>query len=339
MGIRDIIITYAPRLPIGRTLFDLLAEPYIAGHSLEQGIATAKQEYSAHQHYATLDILGEGARTIEEAKRYRTAYCSLINCIAQEFSNREAVSISVKPTAICVANPRSPGTLLPETNIRKELEKLVVYAAERGVNVTLDMEDHYWTDLSLETAKTLWDTGYQNFGIVLQSRLNRTPTDIQNLFARDDILIPREKMRVRACIGIYIEPETIATNDRYEAKMRLIERIDELFAEGVYVEIATHDPEIVRTIISHIIKQNEIPRSRFEFQFLKGVQNAYALEGELLKEGYTVRYYMPVEIQKGDGVPYMQRRLRKNPDIVWHGIKNLLQRLSERKLLTSIYTS
>ncbi len=337
--LRTVLIDYAPRFSGGRRIFEILAEPYLAGHSLEEGIATAKREYATHRRHATLDVLGEGARTIEEAQRYRTAYRSLVDRVAQEFSNREAVSISLKPTAICVADAQSPGTLLPETTLRIELEKLVVYAAEHGVKVTLDMEDHYWTDISLETAKDLWDTGYQNLGIVLQSRLDRTSADIQALFVRDDIVIPREKMSVRACIGIYVEPETLATNNRYEAKQRLMYRIAELFAQGVYVEIATHDPDVVHTIISSIIEPMHIPRSRFEFQFLKGVQNAYDLEAELMKHGYTVRYYMPVEIQKGDGIPYMQRRLRQNPDLFRHGVKNLFQQLRGRKLLISTYTS
>ncbi len=333
--LRTVLIDYAPRFSGGKKLFELLAEPYLAGHSLEEGIATAKHEYAQHRRHATLDVLGEGARTIEGAQRYRTAYCSLVDRVAQEFSNRDVVSISLKPTAICVADPQVPGTLLPETNLCIELEKLVIYAAQHGVKVTLDMEDHYWTDLSLATAKTLWDRGYQNLGIVLQSRLDRTPADIQALFARDDIVIPREKMRVRACIGIYVEPETIATNNRYEAKQRLMHRVAELFAQGVYVEIATHDPDVVHTIISSLIEPMQIPLSRFEFQFLKGVQNAYDLEAELMQKGYTVRYYMPVEIQNGDGVPYMQRRLRKNPDIFRHGITNFMQKiLGQRRLLS-----
>lgn len=335
--VRDTVIDYLPRLPVGKQIFNLLAEPYIAGHSLREGMETAHREY-AQRRNSTVDILGEGARSLEEATRYRCAYRKILEDVATEFpDNPYAVSVSLKPTAICVEDTKQKGHLLPETNLYTELETIVRTAAR--TRVTLDMEDHNWTDLSLETAKKMWDSGYENFGIVLQSRLNRTEGDIQNLFYRDEASIPKSSMRVRACIGIYNEPKNIATTSIPEAKHRLVKRIRELFNAGVYVEMATHDHDVIKQVIETIIVPRRIDSSRFEFQFLRGVQNAYDIERELMDRGYAVRYYAPVEIARGDGTPYMIRRLKKNPTLLKHGVKNVMQKLfrigQRDRLLTS----
>ena len=125
----------------------------------------------------------------------------------------------------------------------EEEERIVKYAKENGIDVTLDAEEHDWTNLSLNAAKKLWDEGYNNLGIVLQSRLNRTEkdvADIKEIVSKYDEDF-RKKLRVRACIGTYKEPPEIAATEDKEIKKRLVDRIKELFEAGVYVEIATHD--------------------------------------------------------------------------------------------------
>ncbi len=186
------------------------------------------------------------------------------------------------------------------------------------------MEDHQWTERTIKYAKNLWKAGKRNFGTVFQSRLHRTETDIQDIFVQTTYDIPKETQRIRGCIGIYQVPEHLGINDRHKAKIQLVRRIKELFAVGVYVEIATHDLEFLE-VARRTISEQEIPSTRYEFQFLRGVRNAYDIEKVLMENGTIVRYYMPVEIERGDGVPYMQRRLRKNPDIFRHGIRNFLQ--------------
>jgi len=131
---------------------------------------------------------------------------------------------------------------------------------------------------------------------------------------------------VRIVIGVYREPSEIATNNREEAKERLVKRVEELFDAGVYVNIGTHDHAFIHKIIS-MIKRKNIPTTRFEFQFLRGVQNAYAIELFLKEQGYTIRFYMPTEIHKFDGAPFMARRIVHNPDFMQHGIKNTFQKI------------
>ncbi|PIN79460.1 hypothetical protein COV16_04075, partial [Candidatus Woesearchaeota archaeon CG10_big_fil_rev_8_21_14_0_10_34_8] len=173
----------------------------------------------------------------------------------------------------------------------------------------------------------VWRKGYDNLGIVLQSRLNRTQNDVANLFVDTNYTnVPKGKMRVRACIGIYNEHADIAVTDREEAKDRLIDRQRELFQAGIYVESATHDHKRIRQTETQM-EELRVPKEMHEFQFLLGVQNAYNIDHELRDRGHKVRYYMPVELNKGDGVKYMIRRLKANPEMITHGIKNTLQRI------------
>lgn len=81
-------------------------------------------------------------------------------------------------------------------------------------------------------------------------------------------------------------------------------------------------------MINDVIKPRNISRDRFEFQFLKGVESGYIIEPKLKDLGYKVRYYMPFEIQKYEGVPYMIRRLIENPTLLWYGFKNLMQKFA-----------
>ena len=318
MAIKEGIIQRVSQDRWGRLLIHFLGKPYLAGSSLDEGIRTIA-EHKRLGLLSTLDILGESARTKEAADGYLTVFKQ-----AAEVLSAYSSTVSVKPSAICAVGADGI-ELLPSTPLEPRLEEFVDYSGDCGVGVTLDMENHFWTDRSLRAAQVIWGEGHDNFGIVLQSRLNRTEKDIHMLFENGSYHLDRNQMRVRACIGIYREPFDIATNDRTEAKRRLISRVGELLRLGVHTEIATHDHDVIRTIISGIIEPRGYPLSLFEFQFLKGVENAHQIQGELRDRGYTVRFYMPIELKEHDGDAYIGRRLLANPDLIQHGIKNVLQ--------------
>ena len=84
-----------------------------------------------------------------------------------------------------------------------------------------------------------------------------------------------------------------------------------------YVGIATHDEEVVWEALRLIDKYN-IPRERYEFQMLLGVQPR--LRKILLKGGHKLRVYVPFG---AEWQAYSTRRLKENPDIVGHVLKSL----------------
>ena len=97
-----------------------------------------------------------------------------------------------------------------------------------------------------------------------------------------------------------------------------------MYDAGIYVEVATHDHGVINKIKDRIVDE-QLDRNRFEFQFLKGVQNGYAVEEDLRSYGFKTRFYMPTEIKEGDGTPYMERRIIANPGMVFSAAKNMVQ--------------
>ncbi len=299
---------------------------YLAGSSLEEGYARVA-EFHEHGRKSTFDIVGEDSHTVDEAEHILRTYEKIADDFYDTYRDEDVVSISLKPTGICAVQGH---TFLPETPLNERLAAFGEYAYKKGKRkVSLDMENSNYTDVTIEAVRYSWRRGIP-IGLVLQSRLNRTVQDIEIIFSEDYPLLPRKELRVRMVIGVYIEPEDIATNDREIAKERLVDRVRQLFDKGVYVEIATHDPDFIDTIIDNIIIPRNIPNDRFEFQFLLGVENGYMIEKKLMALGYTVRYYMPIELEKFASVPYMKRRLSNNPTFIRHGIKNVLQKIFGR---------
>jgi proline dehydrogenase len=308
---------------IGMKIFNSIAETYIGGHSIEEGLKTIERFY-CNGMFSTFNILGGSATTVEESDKCIGEYINMVDMIDNTFKYEKPCTISVEANIITSVDGKTHKINKSETSLNFRLEKLVRYAAEKDIDITLDMDDHVWTDLSLDAAQYIWNQGLK-LGIVLQSRLHRTKDDIKKLFIENEYKIPIKYIRVRVCIGIFDEAKTIATKSKKEAKKRLVERIVELFDAGVYVEIATHDNKVIDTIINEIIKPRNINIDKFEFQFLKGVQIAYKIKDRLLDEGYKVRFYIPTELNPGDGLDYMIFRLYANPVMVLSGAKNTIQ--------------
>ena len=107
-------------------------------------------------------------------------------------ANRLDANVSVKLTGL--------GLKLDLEHCRALLSGLVRDAAARGVFVRIDMEDSTCVDDTLQLYRGLRAGGYDGVGIVLQSRLRRTLSDIADLAA----LGPE----VRLCKGIYLEPSS-----------------------------------------------------------------------------------------------------------------------------------
>jgi proline dehydrogenase len=153
---------------------------------------------------------------------------------------------------------------------------------------------------------------FENFGIVLQSRLFRTAQDIREL--------PRKRCKVRICIGIYREPADVALQDKPAMKEKLFEDIQLLLEHGHYPEIATHDEDLVRRCMAFLDKQG-VPRDAYEFQMLLGVPRTQ-LQKEITERGQVMRLYVPFAEEWKYAVHYCKRRLANNPAMVLMVAKN-----------------
>ena len=79
-------------------------------------------------------------------------------------------------------------------------------------------------------------------------------------------------------------------------------------------------PELVEHA-EETIKRLKVDRSRYEFQMLLGV--AGTMRTRLVKDGHPLRVYVPFGVRWH---AYSMRRLRENPGIAMHIIKNLFRK-------------
>ena len=92
---------------------------------------------------------------------------------------------------------------------------------------------------------------------------------------------------VRLCKGIYDEPRKVAYKDFHTVRQNYILLLDELLRGGVYIGIATHDEFLIWHAL-RLIHQLEVPKDRYEFQMLLGVDEE--LRGVLVGAGHKLRY-------------------------------------------------
>lgn len=320
----------------------LFARSYIAGDSVASAVATAVDLHRDRNIAATLDLLGEESQDLSQIDAAMTLYRALIDAVASEgalpASGRMRPSVSLKPSTFTLTHRDGKGDLSKQTDTERcyqNIAALALHAKERGIGLTVDMEDHAWVDVTLDIYRKLLGEGLTNVGAVLQSMLFRTKDDIASLPA---------SARVRIVIGIYREPASIAHTIKRDMKRKMVEYAEALLDRGAYVEFGTHDEEYVFRFLKEVVADRGVPAERFEVQMLLGVprrrlqddiaSGAYFRRAEMqggpgaslpgLHRGALVRLYVPFATSWGQAVAYCRRRLNENPHIVWFGLKNLV---------------
>jgi hypothetical protein len=333
--------TFVDLLPLKLVLY--LAAPYLAGKNRADAFATANEIFARHHFCGTLDILGEGATSLDDCEAAQRMYMQLVDDVASnpllDCTEREQLTISMKPSMFSTMAPNSgPGCEKQLKDAVSRIANVVDRAFRKNVRVTLEAEDHQWADFHLDTYFSLFHAGYRNLGTVLQTRLFRTDQDILRF---------GPGMRVRLVIGIYNESRAIAYTDKTKMKGLLVKYGGELLANGVYVEVATHDSLCIENFVRSVVLPKKVPANQFEFQFLLGVPRlrlqralvgggyfrAFASDFDksteqhlmtLSESGALVRMYLPYGQDSVAG-PYCRRRLTRNPNMIAYGIKNLLR--------------
>lgn len=327
------------RIPVKLVL--MLAAPYLAGESPEAAIELAHKLHAKDKYTSTLDILGEDMESADDCDASVEAYKNLVDLIISNplpvSASQEQITISFKPSMFSTSAPKGNGYSNPELDKAFDrIKKVTDYAKRLGVNVTLEAEDHRWTDFHLDTYFELVNQGYTNLGTVIQSRLFRTANDI----SRFD-----ERMRTRLVIGIYNEPNDIAHTHKPVMKDLIVSYAQTLLEKGTYVEIATHDVDCLNSFFGKVVLPGNISRTRFETQYLHGVPRDQVQHGlvdgsyfskenfgdanaehlqELATTGVVVRKYLPFGEGHVSGA-YCRRRLKENPNMALYGIKNFLR--------------
>jgi proline dehydrogenase len=281
-----------------------VSERYIAGSTLDDAIRTLR-ELNAIGAMATVDVLGEFIKTLDEA-RNNTRYC----CEVSRRIHRDGLpgNLSIKLTSLGLEI--DPAAC--ETNVRE----ILVTARENGnMFVRMDMENSPYTTQTIDLYRKLRKE-FANVGIVLQAYLRRTPSDVDTLLAES--AVHGIKTNVRLCKGIYVEAETIAFQDRKEIQDNYLVCLEKLLVARAYVGIATHDDLLINHAKQLIVK-HRIGKTEFEFQMLLGVREN--VRDALIREGNRLRVYVPFG---EDWYGYSIRRLKENPKMAGYIVKALL---------------
>ncbi|MCE7734739.1 MAG: hypothetical protein GPJ54_07685 [Candidatus Heimdallarchaeota archaeon] len=283
-------------------LIRFFARPYVSGDSIEKGIAKADELWLQRGFSSTLDLLGEEVFSIEEVESNVNTYLELLDLLRDQ----EYITVSLKPSGLGIHQSLD--------YCQKNIEIILDKAVEVNVSITLDMEDHTFTDDTLHLYKSLINK-YPSFGTVLQSRLFRTKKDIEGLKGI--------KARIRICIGIYNEDKSIALTNKRDMKTKLIEFTKDLVDQGHFVEVATQDKNTIQEVVDLAVKEGW-SRDQIEFQQLMGVPMIKVQQS--LLESYTVRLYVPFATHWDSALPYLRRRMINNPSMGFYVIKNLFKR-------------
>jgi proline dehydrogenase len=292
-GLKHLASRYGMRKP------DSFARRFIAGETVEEAIATARRLEAAGL-MQTLDMLGESVSSMAEADTATRSYLALIDQIVAAGVGR---NVSLKLTQLGLTVDRATCV----DNLRRILDR----AAAHDVFVRVDMEDSSFTQVTIEIFETMWQQGYRNAGIVLQSYLPRSRADALRLIALG--------ARVRLVKGAYNEPRAVAYQDKADVDAAFVDIMKLLLAGGAYPAVATHDPAMIaatRTFAS----ERGIAADRYEYQMLYGVRRD--LQRRLTADGYRVRVYVPFG---REWFPYFMRRLGERPANIGFVFKAILR--------------
>ena len=273
------------------------ARRFIAGESVDDAIATARDIEAAGM-TQTLDYLGESVATIAEADQATRAYLGVMDRIAQAGIER---NVSLKLTQL--------GLTIDRATTVDNLRRILDAAGPREFFVRVDMENSPYTQVTLDIVEIMWQQGYRNVGVVLQSCLPRSLKDAHRMNELG--------ARVRLVKGAYKEPRGVAYQSKAQVDAAFVELMKVLLVGNPYPAIATHDPAMIAATRAFAAERGIAP-DRYEVQMLFGIRRD--IQTALTRDGVRVRVYVPFG---REWFPYFMRRLGERPANIGFVFKSL----------------
>jgi len=300
----------------------VLGSHFVLGQTIGEALDRARSGAGRLFRYS-FDMLGEGARTQEDANRYYASYSAAIAAIGEAAGNESLPArpgISVKLSAL---HPRYEW--VSRERVMKELVPVLLDLAQQAkrydLNFTVDAEEADRLELSLDViAAIVGDPsleGWDGFGLAIQAYQKRA---IEVIDWIDGLAAHyNRRMMVRLVKGAYWDTEIKRAQERGLADYPVFTRkamtdlnyiacAERLLAARprLYPQFATHNALTVASILE---RAGSV--AGFEFQRLHGMGDA--LYQHLLAErpGLACRTYAPVG-GHSDLLAYLVRRLLEN---------------------------
>jgi RHH-type proline utilization regulon transcriptional repressor/proline dehydrogenase/delta 1-pyrroline-5-carboxylate dehydrogenase len=305
-----------------RQAMRLMGSHFVLGETIEAALERARPHSDRTPRYS-FDMLGEGARTADDAKRYFQSYASAIDAIGRAAGGNplpDRPGISVKLSALhprfeAVSHARGMAELVPL------LIELAQQAKAYDLNFTVDAEEADRLELSLDAIAAAFSdaslAGWEGFGLAIQAYQKRAEAVID--YADDLARSLDRRMMVRLVKGAYWDTEIKRAQERglegypvftrkamtdlnYIACARKLLNL----RPRIFPQFATHNALTVATVL-----ELAGGRGGFEFQRLHGMGDAlYARLGDDYPE-LAWRTYAPVGSHR-DLLAYLVRRLLEN---------------------------
>ena len=277
-----------------------LSSRYIAGETIESALERLAV-LNAEGYAGVLDILGEDQEGGDPARMEHRARAALA-----QYEDAATRLSNSKCNAYMSAKPTHFGLHVSEDLCFELYSALASHCATLGLFLRVEMEDHPTTDATLRVFERLL-VAHSNVGVVLQSRLFRTLTDIAHLIS----VTPAERrLDVRMVKGIYLEPAKIAHTEYAPIVDAYFACTKALWRAGARVALATHD-DLMAPRLEALRLELGLTSEDYEYEVLMGVRPS--LWQVWRDAGYTVRVYVPYG---PDWHAYSMRRLKKNPKLL-----------------------
>jgi proline dehydrogenase len=271
-----------------------MARRFVAGEELHEAIEAVSQ-LNRRGMTATIDHLGENVNTHAEAAGAAEDYCRILRAIAEAGVDS---NVSLKLTHM--------GLDLGEDVAYENTRRVAEAAGENFVRI--DMESSEYVDRTLTVFRRLWEDR-KNVGVVIQSALYRSEADVEGLIDLG--------ARVRLVKGAYLEPASVAYQDKADVDAAYIRLMEELLLRGNHPAMATHDPKMIEATQRYALDRG-IDRSRYEFQMLYGIRRD--LQTQLTRQGFNMRVYVPYGTE---WYPYLMRRMAERPANLMFVVSNI----------------
>jgi RHH-type proline utilization regulon transcriptional repressor/proline dehydrogenase/delta 1-pyrroline-5-carboxylate dehydrogenase len=310
-----------------RQAMRIMGKQFVLGRTIAEALKIAKPLEEQGYRFS-YDMLGEAAMTMADADRYVAAYENSLSEVARAANGKAEAngifarpSISVKLSAL---HPRyeEKARLRVLSELKGRILKLARQARASDLGLTIDAEESYRLELSVELLKALVEdpslAGWNGLGLAVQAYGKRAHPLLEWLaaLARDTGKI----MPVRLVKGAYWDTEIkraqeggfeaypvftrkVSTDVSYLACAKYMLGQRDVF----YPQFATHNAHTLASLF--VMAGND---KRYEFQRLHGMgQELYA---NVIAPGglnQPARIYAPVGSHE-DLLAYLVRRLLEN---------------------------
>ena len=298
----------------------IMGRQFVLGRTMDEAIEHAKVD-AAHGYRHSFDMLGEGARTVQQAAQHFQAYADAIRVLIIS-GGLNAPGISVKLSAL---HPRfeqaQHGRIMAELTPR--LAQLVGLARAANIDLTIDAEESDRLDITLDVFSAVYAglKDWEGFGLVVQAYQKRAPAVLDwltGLAKQSGRRIP-----VRLVKGAYWDSEIKRAQERGLAAYPVFTRkaasdvswlacAARMIAAGGWLkpQFATHNAQSVAAILTMTGADRGAPVVPFEFQRLHGM-GAPLHDLVMQAHGTSCRIYAPVGSHE-NLLAYLVRRLLEN---------------------------